>query len=262
MTGKLRSIGAAGCGLAGLLVAAPVAVPPAAAQTDEIQVYTGEINEPGQFSITLHNNYTPIGRRQPEFPGAIVPDGALNGVPEFAYGVNEWLELGLYLPLYSITRDGGLRIDGTKLRALFAVPHAPERSFFYGVNFELSWNAPHWANTSYAAEIRPIIGWRFGAVDVILNPIMDLPFHGLRELSFAPAERIAYNLSRSWAVALEHYQDYGRFTHFERAERQEQSLFAVLDYAGEPLDVQFGIGHGFTQASDGLILKLILTRSF
>ena len=31
------------------------------AQTDEIQVYTAEINDPGQFSITLHNNYTVIG---------------------------------------------------------------------------------------------------------------------------------------------------------------------------------------------------------
>src|SRR5713226_9720520 len=28
----------------------------ARAQTDEIQVYTGEINKPGEFSITLHDN--------------------------------------------------------------------------------------------------------------------------------------------------------------------------------------------------------------
>ncbi|MBI1778312.1 MAG: hypothetical protein HYR63_23485 [Proteobacteria bacterium] len=235
---------------------------PATAQTDEIQVYTGEINAPGRFSVTLHNNYTPIGRRQPEFSGAIIPDGALNGVAEYAYGVNEWFELGLYLPLYSITRDGGLRIDGGKLRALFAVPNAPERSFLYGVNFELSYNAPHWASTRYAAEMRPIIGWRFGAVDLILNPIVDLPFNGIGAASFAPAERIAYNLSKSWALALEHYQDYGRFAHFERADRQDQTLFAVVDYADEPLDIQLGIGHGFTAASDALILKLIVTRGF
>ena len=58
----------------------------ARAQTDEIQVYNGEINAPGQFSVTLHNNYAPIGRKEPVFPGAIVPDHALNGVPEYAYG--------------------------------------------------------------------------------------------------------------------------------------------------------------------------------
>jgi hypothetical protein len=231
-------------------------------QTDEIQVYNGEINKPGEFSVTLHNNYTPIGRKEPAFPGGIVPDHALNGVPEYAYGVNDWLELGAYLPLYSVTRDGRFLINGGKLRALFALPHASERSFFYAVNFELSYNARHWATTHVDAEVRPIIGWRFGPVDLIFNPIVDVPFTGIGSLDFAPAERVDFNFSRTWAVALEHYADYGAVRHFETVDRQEQALFAVVDYSGEPVDVEFGIGHGFTGASDPLILKLILTKSF
>jgi len=234
----------------------------ARAQTDEIQVYNGEINKPGEFSVTRHNNYTPIGRTTPAFPGGIVPDGALNGVPEYAYGVNDWMELGAYLPLYSVTRDGRFLIDGGKLRALFAVPHAGERSFFYAVNFELSYNAHHWATTHVDAEIRPIIGWRFGPVDLIFNPIVDIPFTGVRSLDFAPAERVAYNFSQHWAVALEHYADYGEVRHFETVDRQEQALFAVVDFSGKPVDIEFGIGHGFTAASDALVLKLMLTKSF
>ena len=39
-------------------------------------------------------------------------------------------------------------------------------------------------------------------------------------------------------------------------------LFAVVDYSGEPVDVEAGIGHGFTAGSDGLVLKLMLTRTF
>jgi hypothetical protein len=45
-------------------------------------------------------------------------------------------------------------------------------------------------------------------------------------------------------------------------ERQEQTLFAVVDYGGEPVNVEFGVGHGFTAASDPLILKLILAKNF
>jgi hypothetical protein len=234
----------------------------AEAQTDEIQVYTGEINAPGEFTVTLHNNYTPDGRTQPAFPGGIVPNHALNGVPEYAYGVNEWLELGMYLPLYSVTGSGRFLINGGKLRALVAVPHAAERQFFYAVNVELGYNARHWASERVDAEIRPIIGTRFGPVDVIFNPIVDVPFTGIGALDFAPAERIAYNFSKLWAVGLEHYADYGAVRRFETADRQEQALFAVADYNGEPVNVEIGIGHGFTAASDNLVLKLILTRSF
>ena len=89
------------------------------AQTDEIQVYDAEINPPGQFSLQLHNNYTPIGRKQPDFTGGIVPNHTLNGVPEWALGITEWLELGAYAPLYSWTGTGRFLIDGAKLRAEF-----------------------------------------------------------------------------------------------------------------------------------------------
>ena len=35
------------------------------AQTDEIQVYNGEIAPPGIFNLMIHNNFTPKGRDHP-----------------------------------------------------------------------------------------------------------------------------------------------------------------------------------------------------
>lgn len=228
------------------------------AQTDEIQVYTGELAEPGQFTLTVHNNYTYDGRKVPDFPGGIVPDHALNGVPEWAYGVNEWLEVGTYVPVYTITRDGDAEFDSVKLRALFAVPHANDRAFFYGVNFEVSYNEPHWEQRRFSGEIRPIIGARFGPVDIIVNPILDTGFDTLGKLDFAPAVRIDYNVSKVWAIAVEHYADFGQVKHFLPANQQQQTLFAVVDYSGNPISVEFGMGFGLTSASDRLITKLML----
>jgi hypothetical protein len=247
------------------LAAGAITLLPAAtadAQTDEIQVYDAEINNPGVFSLQLHNNYTPIGRKQPGFEGGIAPNHTLNGVPEWALGVTEWLELGAYVPVYSWTGDRRFLIDGAKLRAEFVVPHAAERSFFYGVNLELGFNARYWEPTRTSGEIRPIIGGRLGPVDLIVNPILDTSFQGLGSLTFAPASRIAYNFSETWAAALEHYADYGRLNNFEPLRRQQQLLFAVVDHKSDPLSVEFGIGHGFTAASDPLVLKLILSRDF
>lgn len=235
----------------------------ARAQTDEIQVYTSEINAPGQYSLTLHNNYIAIGRKEPDFPGGVTPNGALNGVPEFAYGVTDWFEIGAYAPfLYTVTNRGQFELDGAKLRFLFVAPHAKERTFFYGVNFEFSYNARHWAPQYGNIEIRPILGVHLGNWDLIINPIVDIPFETNTKLDFAPAVRVAYNLSDNWAIALEHYSDYGTAPDFQSGNQQAHTSFAVVDYSSGQYDVEFGVGHGFTAASDALVLKLIVSRSF
>src|SRR5689334_14721811 len=73
----------------------------AAAQADEIQVYDGGLAAPGVFNLTWHNNFTPKGTATPAFPGAVVANRSFNGVTEWAYGVTDWFEAGLYLPLYT-----------------------------------------------------------------------------------------------------------------------------------------------------------------
>jgi hypothetical protein len=91
----------------------------------------------------LDNNFTTNGRKTPAFPGGIIPDESLNGVPEWAYGVTDWFEQGLYLPLYSISKNHSATLNGVKLRELFVVPNAAEQTLFYGCNFEFSYNAKH-----------------------------------------------------------------------------------------------------------------------
>jgi hypothetical protein len=145
---------------------------------------------------------------------------------------------------------------------LFVSPNAAERTFWYGVNFELSYNARHWQEARYALEIRPILGWRFGPVDLLRNPIIDFPFHGgPGALTFAPADRITYNLSQTWSLAVEHYADYGSFANLAPL-GPVSCAFRRYRHTSDPLNLEFGIGDGFTAVSESLILKLIVTRSF
>ena len=50
-----------------------LALQPLHAQTDEIQVYTGDVETPGKFNLTVHANYPPDGRTVVGFPGGVVP---------------------------------------------------------------------------------------------------------------------------------------------------------------------------------------------
>ena len=239
------------------------AIPHAArAQGDEIQVYDGGLAPKGVFNLTWHNNYTPDGIKTASFPGAVVSHGSLNGVPEWAYGVNRWFELGLYLPLYSHDEAMGWGLDGFKLRTLFAVPNADDRRFVYGANFEFSYNAKRWDTRRITSEIRPIIGWHLSPVDLIVNPIFDTSYDGLNKLEFVPATRIAYNATSAWAVAIEEYADYGSLRELAPARAQGHQLFAVVDHSASSLDVEAGIGFGLNNASDKLTLKLILSHDF
>ncbi len=235
----------------------------ATAQTDEIQVYDASIADQGQFEVEFHNNYTPIGRTSPDYPGAVIPSHALNGVPEFSYGVTPWLEAGLYLPVYTITNQGRAELDSGKIRALFVSPFAANRVFFYGMNFELSYNAHHWEPTRFSGEVRPILGLHLKAWDLIVNPIFDTDFKGFGRLDFVPCERFAYNFSPIWAAAVEHYADFGQVADFLPLRKEAQTVFAVVDYRREDsYYVEAGIGHGFTQGSDAMVLKLMVGLDF
>ena len=233
----------------------------AAAQTDEIQVYDGGLAEPGIFNLTLHTNFIASGLTEPAFPGAVVANKSLNGVPEFAVGVNRWLELGLYLPVYSRDNSMGWGIDGFKPRILVAVPDADHRKFVYGVNFEFSVNRPRWDEKRYTSEVRPIVGWHLQSFDIVFNPIMDTSYDGLKNLDFAPSTRIAYKQSPRLAIAIEEYADYGPLRAFYTGGEQSHQIFGVVDYSlGHGIDMEAGVGFGLTDASDGRTFKLILSR--
>jgi len=232
------------------------------AQTDEIQVYDASIEAPGQASLTLHNNDTPDGRTTPAFPGGLIANHTENGVFEWALGVKPWWELGLYFPLYSFTNDGKVLYDGFKLRSEFVSPNARDRTFFYGVNFEFSVNTAHWDASRISGEIRPIAGVHLGPWDLIANPILDTEFNGIHALTFAPAERVMYNFSPSWALGAEHYGEYGALSALQSPVHGGNTLFGVGDFTAKSFSAEFGAGWGVSGHADRLVLKLILTTGF
>ena len=97
---------------------------------------------------------------------------------------------------------------------------------------------------------------------MIANPIVDIGFGAAGEADFAPALRLARNLGEDRFVGLEYYADYGKIGDFLPLRQQSQQLFAVTDFKVEKLDVELGVGRGFTAGSDGWVTKAILGYAF
>jgi hypothetical protein len=241
------------------LFSSPLAV---FAQTDEIQVYDAEIADPGVFNLMIHTNFTPIGRKKADFAGGIIPNNSVNGAAEWAYGVTDWFEQGLYMPVYSPYSQGrGPTINGFKLRELFVRPHARDHMFFYGVNFEFSVNRLYWESKRITSEVRPIVGVHLHRFDLIYNPIVDTNYTGgLGNLEFVPATRVAYNVNDKWAVAAEEYAGFGPLRHFDTVHDQFHEVWAVVDHNGKTINIEAGVGYGITAGSDKLTLKLMVSR--
>ena len=250
--------------LAVAMIAIVIVVGPvkAFAQTDEIQVYDAEIEELGKFNVMVHSNFTPIGRKTPDFPGGIIPNHSVNGAVEWAYGVAGWFEQGLYFPVYTAYSEGrGGSLNGFKIRELFVKPHAHEHTFFYGVNFEFSVNYKYWESRHITSEVRPIVGLHLHPVDIIVNPIVDTDYTGgFGNLEFVPATRVAYNLNDKWAVAAEEYADFGPLRHFYPGNDQFHEIWAVMDHSSKILNIETGVGVGVTGGADKLTFKLMLSR--
>lgn len=232
------------------------------AQTDEIQVYNAEIADVGKYNVMVHSNFTPIGRKTPDYPGAIIANDSVNGAVEWAYGVKPWMEQGLYFPVYTAYSKGrGGSLNGFKIRELFVSPHAHEREFFYGLNFEFSVNYSYWEPRTITSELRPIIGTHQGKWEFIYNPIMDTQYRGgLGGLEYVPAGRIAYNFNERWALAAEEYDDFGTFHEFEKANEQFHEVWATMDHNGKVISIETGVGVGVTDGADKLTFKFMISR--
>jgi len=240
------------------------------AQTDEIQVYDGEIAPPGIFNLMIHNNFTPEGRTMPVYPGAIIANHSYQVTAEWAYGVTPWFEQGLYMPVTSpYSENDGSTINGFKIRELFARPNAHDHTFFYAANFEFSVNHHYWEPRTITSEIRPIIGLHLHPWDLIYNPIVDTDYTGgLGNLQYNPSGRVAYNFNDRWALAAEEYDSFGPLHGFLPLSKQFHEVWATTDYSGKKflgkflgLTVETGVGYGLTAASDKWTLKLMLSRN-
>ena len=231
------------------------------AVTDEIQVYTGEIMPVGEVGLTWHNNYAISGIKTPDFPAGLVDNHTYSSVTEWALGVTPWFEAGVYLPLFTNSSNRGWTFNGFKLRALFVQPDNADKDFYYGVNFEFSWNEKTWDTQVNTGEMRPIIGWRFGDEkqwSITFNPIVDNSYKGgIAGLEFVPATRLDYKLNDSWTVAAEEYDDFGQLRSLGGSGQFHQ-IWAAADYTGDPISVEAGVGFGLTPAADDLAVKLML----
>ena len=237
-----------------------------AALPDEIQVYTDDINAPGEFGLELHVNTTPSGRRTPDFPGEVTPHHGLRMTPEFSWGLTRTLEAGFYLP-YTRDAEGRILFGGPKARLKW-IPLKPEEGgtgWFAGLNGEYSWLNPNFEPETRRFELRPILGWRNPDWLLAVNPVLSWPRngpeHGGRP-QFEPSFKAARTVAPGIALGLEYYTELGPLGRPAPSAERPQTIYFALETDRTPIPLHFGIGRGLNDAADKWTVKAIFEFVF
>ena len=245
---------------AAALLAVRLLAPGAArAAPEEIQVYMDEMNRPGEVGLDLHLNEVLAGDNARAYPGAEASLYRVRITPEFSLGLTKTLELGAYLPLATVARDGTLRVDGFKLRLKYLAPHK-ETGFYWGANLELGKVSRRLDVNPYNGELKLIGGWRQGRWIVGVNGNFDFVVSGPSHdpVTFELATKLAYTVTPRLALGLENYNGAGPLRSPGRFGSSEQTTFAVADTHIGGFEINAGLGKGYGANTDATILKFTI----
>ena len=229
------------------------------AAPDEIQVYTEELNAPGEFGLEQHLNYTIKGQQTPDYPGQMTSHHVTQITPEFSYGLTQNLEAGLYLPL-AINPAGDTFLNGLRLRLKYIAPRQLNEATFYGLNVEVGRDSSRISDSISGMELRPIIGYRDVRWLLSFNPILNvgLAANVSHQPQFEPALKLTHSVGAAARAGLEYYGEYGPLSHLLPRSQRAHTVYAVTDVEMHGFGINFGLGRGFVNAGDTWVMKAII----
>ena len=232
----------------------------ARAADEEIQVYEDDLDKPGQFGLDTHINYVPAGDKLFDYAGEQQSVDRIRVTPEWSYGLNKNVELGLYLPLADF-RNNQFTIDGYKFRIKYINPHPDSQNWYWGANFEIGQVDKRLDINPWNAELKGILGYHKGKWDLAFNTNIDWAVAGpdRQPATVQLATKVAYKLTDQYAVGFESYDGAGDFRHFGQFDGAGHEIFGAVDATWGKWGLNAGVGYGYSGEPDHWTLKMILT---
>jgi len=227
---------------------------------EEIQVYMDEIGKPGEFGVDVHTNYVASGDLVTDYPGNQPSLHRLRITPEFAYGLTDSLELGLYLPLATLDRDGQLDLGGIKFRLKYVAPKAPAGRWFWGANLELGRVNHSLDANPVNGELKGIAGTRSGPWTLAFNANVGFKVSGPEPApaTLELATKLMHSIGNGASLGIESFNGLGELRSPGHMHESEQAGYIVLDKSIGRWELNLGAGMGYGTSPDRLILKAII----
>lgn len=226
----------------------------------EVQIYGSDLVPPKVTMFELHSIFTAKGTRSIQ-NGVLPTYHAQHETLEITHGFNEWFETGFY-QFTSIQPDGGWKWVGSHIRPRIAVPQRYKLPVGLSLSTEFGYQRPNFSPDTWTCEIRPIIDKTLGKFYMSFNPTIDKSFRGPSKnlgYEFSPNIKFSYSVIKRAALGLEYYGSYGPLTDWDPVREQQHMFLPAVDIDfGPNWEFNFGVGIGATQATDHLLIKMIV----
>jgi hypothetical protein len=226
----------------------------------EIQVYDGTANAPGEPGLEFHLNTVAAGLTTappPEYP----ENHQTHFTFEPSLGLFPWWELGGYFEM-ALRGDQAFDYAGVKLRNKFVTPPDFSAHWRLGLNIEFSRVPDTYDRDRWGNELRPIVAFENDVVAFAVNPIVDSSLAGPDASAgptFEPCLSLAFKIHEAVSVGAEYYTNLGPFRGFLPWNEEEQYVYEVFNVLSvKRFELNAGVGEGLTDASNRLVLKMIL----
>ena len=195
-----------------------IAAPALAQDPFEIQVYEYATVAKGKYDLEQHTNRTFRGDVQSHVTW------------EFTRGWTNHFETGLYL--LTASRPGApYEFAGWHVRPRFSLPEKL-LPFKFSLSAEFGWPQAPYEDAKMTLELRPIIEWDWGKVQIDLNPMMGKALRGPGSADgwdLEPSARIGLPEMGKWEWSLEYYGSYGELKNIAPLKQQVHQLYPGFD---------------------------------
>lgn len=231
----------------------------------EIQVYGAETVAAGRTMLELHSNFTDRGR-------SVTADGvaptlhAMHETVEITHGFTPWFEVGFYT-FTTIQPDGHFEYVGNHIRPRFRVPESWGLPVGLSLSQEVGYARTLFSADTWTWEIRPIVDQTVGRLYWSVNPTFERSLQGpsvSKGLEFAPAAKVAYDITCRVTGGFEYYGTFGDVRHFDSRATQSHEIYPAIDLnLGPDWEVNFGVSIPVSKGvEDRRVIKLITGHRF
>lgn len=249
--------------LAALIAA--TAAPAAAQDLFEIQVYPYLTVPAGRTMVEVHSNYFASGTTDAP-PGEFAMHHQSHETLEVTHGFTNYFECAGYLVTASHVPGEGSRFAGARIRPRVRFPETPRFFFNISLSAEFGFNRSEFEANGRTLEIRPIFEHEQGRLYMSINPVVGKALKGPdsdESFDFEPSVKVGWNVTKIIMAGAEYYGATGALTDFEPWPEQRHMIFPTIDLEVSPnWELNFGVGRGFTSASQRWVLKSIVGYQF